>query len=201
MTGRAIRSVGSSFDIDLYTQMQLQDDNDSLEDEMRRSYSNPLPVDGAMDLPSPSGPATQARFVPPQERDVVRATNYIPELTFRQPTFEITSDLGLPAPRPLAGEGRKVSHYTHPRPAHVPPPTSNVDVKASRYTDATGRPLSPSKSRIRQNALRAPLQNLPPRPTEEEDDDILLPYLSEEHAERILREDASVLTGYGTAVR
>lgn len=201
MTGRSIRSVGSSFDIDLYTQMQLQEDNDSLEEEMRRSYSNPLAVDGAMDFPSPAKPPSIAHYPSSLERKVVKPYNHIPELTFRQPTFELTSDLGLPALRPHTGEGRKFSDYTHPRPAPEPPlAASHRDVKASRYADAAGRPLSPSKSRAKQNASRMPLQALPLQNMEDEDD-VLLPYLSEEHAERILREDASVLTGYGTAAR
>lgn len=198
MTGRSIRSVGSSFDIELYTQMQLQENSDSLEEEMRRSFSNPLAVDGAMDFPSPTRPRSPVPS--PGEHLGTRAHYQIPELVFRQPAFDLTPELGMPSPRPHMQGGRKVSYYTHPRRAPTPPVKEECDVKRLRYADAAGRPISPSKGRARQNGSRTPLQSLPPQNVED-DEDVLLPYLSEEHANRLLMEDDHTMTGYGLAYR
>lgn len=206
MTGRSIRSVGSSFDIELYTQMQLQEDNDSLEEEMRRSFSNPPHVDGAMDFASPTGPASPVDQSSSGQRLKTRSQYQIPELVFRQPAFSFGPELGLPSARPRTEGGRKVSYYTHPRPAPAPPSIERrqdeVDEKPSHRGDARGRPLSPSKSRAWQKGSRPPLQSLPaPVADHDDDEDVLLPYLTENQAEQILRDDDYSITGYGVATR
>lgn len=198
MTGRSVRSAGSSFDIDLYTQMQLQEDNDSLEEEMRRSFSNPPAVDGAMDFVSPQPRYKNAEASSSGEKLKTRSPYPIPELTFRQPNFSFSPKLDLPAPRPQLEGGRKVSYYTHPRPAPIPPAGLDIrsPAKTHGWVDATGRPLSPSKSRARQKAARAPLQSLSSRNLDD-DEDVLLPYLTDEQANRLLDEEDNTISGYG----
>lgn len=200
MTGRSIRSAASSFDIELYTQMQLMEDNDSLEEEMRRSFSNPPAVDGAMDFPSPSGARSPVEPSYSGERLKTRSHYQIPQLTFRQPTFDFSPNSELPSPQNHENGGRKVSFYTHPRRAPSPPLHEKQDEKTLKYADATGRPLSPSKSKARQKGSRTPLQSLPLQ-NREDDEDVMLPYLSEEHAERLLNEVDHTITGYGMATR
>lgn len=200
MTGRSIRSVGSSFDIELYTQMQLQEDNDSLEEEMRRSFSNPPLVDGSMDFASPPARQYPVEASSSGERLKTRSPYQIPTLTFRQPDFTFSPGRKSPAARPNIEGGRKVSYYTHPRAAPQPPLADQKGKGADKpmsWSDASGRPLSPSKSRAKLKASRVPVQSVSMQALED-DESILLPYLTEEQADILLAEDDNSITGYGT---
>jgi hypothetical protein len=207
MTRRSVRSVGSSFDIDMYMQMQLQEENDSLEEEMRRSFSNPPAVDGAMDFASPPAAPRSAKqsqeSVEAAERIKTRSHYQIPELKFRQPAFSFSPEKALQGARPDQTSGRKVSYYTQPRPAPYPHEEVLNGPKEDAMVDALGRPLSPSKSRARQQSSRIPFGSLPPQQNVEEDDDdsVLLPYLAEGQADMLLREEEAVFSGYGTGTR
>ncbi|KAK9897122.1 hypothetical protein P389DRAFT_53501 [Cystobasidium minutum MCA 4210] len=204
-TGRSVRSVGSSFDIELYTQMQLQEDNDSLEEEMRRSFSNPPTVDGTMDFASRVARPPAIKRSGAEVAKKSKSPAGIPEFTFRQPAFTFSPEAVLPAPTsrpPLESGGRKVSYYTHPRAAPLPP-TDQKEMSPEKYaarTDANGRPLSPSKSRARLKASRAPLQSLSSHTLDDEDESILLPYLTEEQADVLLAEDENTISGYGQRI-
>jgi len=186
--GQSIRSAGSSFDVDIYAQMQLKEDDDELEEETRRSLSNPPRIDGMMDLPSPTFSLSFLNPLQPQARKV--STSKIPRSDSLNALQQDAEVVAPPANRQAL---RKVSDFTHPRRAPAPP--------LENYTgkhDILGRPVSPAKAKARQRAERS-RNNIP---SLDEDDEILLrgAGLTNEEANRLLQEDegdGSVLVGYG----
>lgn len=202
---KSLRSAGSSFDIDIYGQMQLggsvrpelliedTEMDHGLEEAMRRSLDEPLDTDGAMDLASP----------PPFERTARQVLNLpkrpqatrIPTLRFSNTPLVGISEFaktstgpdGLPdvetlRPGPL--QSRKVSDYKYPRPAPPPP----VPMKGAG--NQLSSPARQSKRSRQSHSSR----------TMQADDDELLAQvntITEDDASFVLEGEESFLAGFG----
>lgn len=140
-TVKSTRSAGSSFDIDIYGQMQIGGsiqpeivvDNMEVDAELavskKRSFEEPVDTSGTMDLLPPE-PLRSIRHVAsmPKRPQVTRIptlrfsnTPLVEVSEFAKTSTEPSGLLGLQATRPGALQARKVSDYKYPRAAPLPP--------------------------------------------------------------------------------
>lgn len=219
---QSIRSLASSFDIDIYTQMHLHGEGaddadlpelslDEIEAERRRSLSDPPRLDGTMDLPSPTlsvrfpsftsflGPSNEYRGGISEGKTIFAAAA-ASTLSADELAPPRLFDPYLPPTRSTSlansASQRKTSDgmYTRPRPAPAPPLATSSATFRGRNEDALGRPISPAKkSRSPRKLVKAHR-----RGADEEDETLFRDiHLDEKEARELLDEEDSFLVGYG----
>ena len=144
----SMRTKGSSFDVEAYTQMVPCDGTDELEEETRRSHERPPSLGGNMDVPAQP-------ISPLRKQDSVRSSMHVDSgdestvfpssrfMSFANSSGQTsTTNNRSPRPKPLPPLG--ASYIRQRRPA-----ATLAEVAKTNVADMLGRPISPSKSRLR----------------------------------------------------
>ena len=209
LTGQSKRSAGSSFDVEVYAQMQLKEDEQELEteiqEELRRNLPNPHTFMeralAAFDTTLPNAAAMKPSIQKKVSTSKIPRSDSLNAIRDMAAVDYATSATTTKCSAGGDRERRNTSDslYTHPRPAPMPPcpQSANISPHYKSNKDSLGRPISPSKTRARMRAGRL----IPPLASQVEmEDDALLcgARLTEEEAMRLLQDDESILVAYGS---